>query len=192
MHLVFEPVTKSLFRPQGNQHANVAIVNDEFGGTLIEGSYGTYRKRSAALIWSRWLGSVFVLSMWASAILYAFWWGIRKITGRSKGTSVAKSGLPLLATFCFLAINIVFSVTGNNATEAMGHFTIWSAALWLLSWLFALVSVYGVFYWLRNRQRIKADGMFAYVHSALHSLANIMAVVFFWLHGWIGMQPWAC
>ena len=45
---------------------------------------------------------------------------------------------PLIAVFSLVAFVVIFILCGEDLIERLGNFTVWSAALWVVSLLFGL------------------------------------------------------
>jgi CubicO group peptidase (beta-lactamase class C family) len=185
------------FRRNDDPIATMAFLPGDSEGTILQ-SYagsprGNYRAISAWLVWTEWLLAGLSLALMLSSVLFALVWVPRQLLGRMKGVpSLSIRVLPLLSVLC-LAGAVALVVLGSLDAEAMfarfGKMSVWSAAVWGLTWLFALGVVWGMIQIFRARRT--PIRRWVYIHALLVSLANVLVLVYLAYWGIIGLRTWA-
>lgn len=167
---------------------------------IVQGIFGNYRAVPAWQIWLRWgiAGAALVLML--SAVLFAMVWIPWRVyrwlryrhqpaeTSAQRG-SVLRSvrGLPLLAVLTLLGSVVVLTLPTDLLT-ALGTMSSYSVTFWLLTWLFALLSVAGLAQVLRIPPR--EAGRFVWIHSFAVAAANTIATIYLAVWGVIGWRTW--
>jgi hypothetical protein len=99
---------------------------------------------------------------------------------------LAVRAIPLLATLSFAALVFCFTKLGGADT---GKFTVWTAGIFVLSMLFPLLSLSGL--WLAVRVRGSEIHGGTRVHSLLVALACCVVTIFIASWHIVGLRLWA-
>jgi CubicO group peptidase (beta-lactamase class C family) len=191
------PVAPEQFRGKDDPVATVIFLPGDAGETVLQ-SYagptrGNYRAIAAWLVWTQWLLTVLCLALMLSSVLFALIWVPRWLFRRMKDVpSLSIRALPLVTILCLAGVIGVLALASLD-TEALfarlGNLTIWSAAVWALTWLFALGAVAGLVQIIRVRK--KPIRRWVYIHALLVSLANGIVLLYLAYWGLIGFRTWA-
>jgi len=96
---------------------------------------------------------------------------------------------PLTAVFSLVAFVVIFILCSEDLIERLGNFTVWSAALWVLSVLFGLASLVSFLVALRGSSAGVRPGVQRF--SRIVSLALVIAAAYLAYWGIIGVRTWA-
>ena len=130
-----------------------------------------------------------VLSIF-SIVLYAPFWMIGGLMrNRRRPAERAMRWWPLIAVLSLVAFVVIFILCSEDLIERMGNFTVWSAALWMVSLLFGLASLVSLLVALRGSSAGVRPGVRRF--SRIVSLALVIAAVYLAYWGIIGVRTWA-
>ena len=123
----------------------------------------------------------------ASSLLFAVVWILRKLFGGMKGVQhLAVRAIPLVATLGLIILVFCFTKLGGADT---GKLTVWTFAIFAVSILFPLLSLYGLLLAVRvPKNEIQAG---ARLHSLLVALACCVVTLFIASWHLIGLRLWA-
>ncbi len=123
----------------------------------------------------------------ATSLLFAVVWVLRKLFGRMKDVQhLPVRVIPVLATLSFLALVFCFTRLGGADS---GKLTGWTAGIFILSLLFPLLSLYGLFLAVRvPRNEIHNSTR---IHSLLVALACCIVAIFVASWHLMGLRLWA-
>ena len=125
-----------------------------------------------------------VLSIF-SIVLYAPFWMIGGLMrSRRRPAERAMRWWPLIAVLSLVTFVVIFILCSEDLIDRLGNFTVWSAALWVVSLLLMsfLVALRGSSAGVRPRVRR---------FSQLVSLALVIAAAYLAYWGIIGVRTWA-
>ena len=130
-----------------------------------------------------------VLSIF-SIVLYAPFWMIGGLMRSRRGPAErAMRWWPLIAVLSLVAFVAIFILCGADLIERLGNFTVWSAALWVVSLLFGLASVVSFLVALRGSSEGVRPGVRRF--SRIVSTALLIAAAYLTYWGIIGIRTWA-
>ena len=185
------PVSKNMFREDGDPEGTVIFFQDEAGKMYLSGG-GVDRmscgERSSLLVAYGRVGLLCLcLVLMATSVLFAVVWILRKLFGGMKGVRhMAVRAVPLIATLCLAAIPFFFSrLSGSN----LGTLNPWTFGVFLATLLFPILSLVGLLL-ARGvpRQEIHKG---VRIHSLLVSLACCVVAAYLASWGWVAVRPWA-
>jgi hypothetical protein len=136
------------------------------------------------------LATAFVLLSILSILIYAPFWMVGGISKRRRRPLERPLRLfPLLAVVSLLAVVGIFAASMNDLIARMGNLTAWSAAVWVMTLIFAVTSIASVFYSWQSL----SDGVRRGVRrfARIVSLALLIATVYLTYWGVIGLRTWA-
>jgi hypothetical protein len=84
---------------------------------------------------------------------------------------------------------VIFILCSEDLIERLGNFTVWSAALWVVSLLFGLASVVSFLVALRGSSEGVRPGVRRF--SRIVSTALVIAAAYLTYWGIIGIRTWA-
>jgi CubicO group peptidase (beta-lactamase class C family) len=184
-------VGKNFFRGEKEPEATSVFVTDSAGHMVLsdqgmEGfSYG--ERTTIAWTYARIVLLVLCVVLMATSLLFAIVWILRKLFGGMKDVEhLAVRAIPFLATLSFAALLFCFTKLGGADT---GKFTLWTAGIFVLSMLFPLLSLSGL--WLSVRVRKSEIHGGTRVHSLLVALACCVVTIFIACWHIVGLRLWA-
>jgi CubicO group peptidase (beta-lactamase class C family) len=185
------PVGKNFFRGEKEPEATSIFVTDSTGNMVLSSqgmdgfSYG--ERTSIAGTYARIALLVLCVLLMATSLLFAIVWILRKLFGGMKDAQhLSVRAIPLLATLSFVALVFCFTKLGGADT---GKLTGWTAGIFVLSILFPLLSLYGLFLAVRVPKSEIHNG--AHIHSLIVALACCAVAVFIASWHIIGLRLWA-
>jgi CubicO group peptidase (beta-lactamase class C family) len=130
-----------------------------------------------------------VLSIF-SIVLYAPFWMIGGLMrSRRRPAERAMCWWPLIAVLSLVAFVVIFMLCSEDLIEQLGNFTVWSAALWVVSLLFGLASLVSFLVALRGSNEGVRPGVRRF--SRIVSTALLIAAAYLTYWGIIGIRTWA-
>ncbi len=191
------------FRDQGEPVATVGFLTDDGGRVILTGTgaalHGNYAPVATWGVWTRWGTAIVVLAFFLSGLVLPFVWGFRFLHGRSgkggepDGRRLAGElralGLPAAAAWSLVLAATLPLLGGPDLLVRMGTLTLSSAGFFVLTVLFAVLSLAGLLQALRVRTG-KAPG-WARNHALFLSGAHLLILVYLALHGLVGARLWA-
>ena len=171
--------------------ATAVLLGQREGTTFIQGGTIYTLKRlptwfAAAQIA---LSAILALAM-ISIFPFALFSILAGLTGR--GLRPAERVLPLwpvIAMLSFVALLAIFHACREDMIERLGNFTIWSAAVWLASVLFAVASLASAWMALRARPQEVRQGV--RIYSLIVAVALLVTTAFLTCWHVIGLRTWA-
>jgi CubicO group peptidase (beta-lactamase class C family) len=129
-----------------------------------------------------------VLSIF-SIVLYAPFWMIGGLMRSRRPAERAMRWWPLIAVLSLVAFVVIFMLCSEDLIEQLGNFTVWSAALWVVSLLFGLASLVSFLVALRGSNEGVRPGVRRF--SRIVSTALLIAAAYLTYWGIIGIRTWA-
>lgn len=134
--------------------------------------------------------TVYVVVAIVSIVLYAPVWMIGGLFKRRRRPAERAMRLyPLIAVLSLVALVVTFTLSSSDMIARLGHFSVWSAAVWLCTVVFALatsMSAWAV--WLANRaEETRAPVRW---YSTTVAIALLVALVYLAYWGVIGLRTW--
>ena len=184
------PLGKNLFRGEREPEATTVFVPLAGGKMALSNAAEgfSYGERTSILwTWARIALLILCVVLMLSSLPFAVVWILRKLFRAMKDVRhLSVRVMPLLATLCFLGLCFcVAKLPGINA----GEFSVWSAGIFLLSLLFPLLAIYGLWLALRVPKTEIRSGV--RIHSLLVSLASCIVAGFLLHWHLIGLRLWA-
>ena len=185
------PLGKNFFRGEKDPEATLVFLTDPDGQMAVSSqgidslSYGI----RSSILWPYGRIGIVVpcLALMATSLLFAVVWILRKLFGGLKGVQhLNVRAIPLLAALCLIGLAFCFTRLGGADT---GRFTVWTAGIFLLSILFPLLSLYGLF--LVARVPKSEIHRATRIHSLLVSLACCVLSAFIASWHFIALRLWA-
>ncbi|MGC2475396.1 MAG: serine hydrolase [Candidatus Sulfotelmatobacter sp.] len=169
----------------------VALLTPNPDGLFVQAGIGGVMKHIPA--WfaiMKILATAFVVLSMLSIVIYAPFWILGGIIKRRRRPAERSMRLwPLIAVLSLVAMVAVVIVSGDDLIQRMGNLTVWSAAVFLTTSLFALGSVISIFaVWSSP-----VDGVRPRVRrfSLIVSVALLIATAYLAYYGIIGLRTWA-
>jgi CubicO group peptidase (beta-lactamase class C family) len=185
------PVGKNFFRGEKEPEATSIFVTDNAGHMVLssQGIDGFAYGQRTSIAWTYMRIALLALSvvLMATSLLFAVVWVLRKLFGRMKDVQhLSVRVIPVLATLSFLALVFCFTRLGGADS---GKLTGWTAGIFILSLLFPLLSLYGLFLAVRvPRNEIHNSTR---IHSLLVALACCIVAIFVASWHLMGLRLWA-
>jgi CubicO group peptidase (beta-lactamase class C family) len=184
------PVSEVLFRDPEETLATTAFAADENGLPLMfirGGMAGNFRATPDWSAVGRLVLAGFSAIMIASIYPVGLVAGLLRFLKRNpRPVNMLLWALPILgATSLILAFMILIS----TGFPVLGKFSIWTAALWMLTVLFAIFTLAGLAVALASLLRRDISLIFR-VYSLLLALAASIALLYLALEGLIGIRTW--
>ena len=192
---IFLPVTEKQFRQVPKKDppdpvANLALLTEKPEGRFIEAEMTTIKRIPAWIGMGEILATAFVVLSILSILVYAPFWIVGGISKRRRRPLERPLRLfPLLAVVSLLAVVGIFAASMNDLIARMGNLTAWSAAVWVMTLVFAVTSLASVFYSWQSL----SDGVRRGVRrfARIVSLALLIATIYLTYWGIIGLRTWA-
>jgi len=191
----FLPVTINQFRhvPQKDPPSpapTLALLSVNPDGRFIQAEQTTMKRISTWVALAEVLLTAWVLLAVIAVLLYAPFWILGGISKRRRRPAERPLRLwPLIAVVSLLAIVGIFAISINDLIQRMGNLTVWSAAVWVVTLVFAVSSVASAFYsWQRPGEDVRR-GVRRF--SIIVSLALLVATIYLTYWGIIGLRTWA-
>ena len=165
-------------------------VNDPLTGEGVQANWNSYQKIS---VFQAWL-PIIIGGLWLLFIIlgliFSFVWLIMIAMGKIKGKANRWGRLlPVLPTISLIIAGIALTIGGANPFVSLSCPTFISVTVMVASIAFALLSIYSLFYLIRNRNN-GIHGL-AYWFSMITSVLQIIVTIYLFNHGIIGLQTWA-
>jgi len=187
----FVPVNHRLLRFDHEPAPTLALIGDTPDGFLIQFAMrGSYERVPGWLVIAELVTLLILPLLMLSVVIFAVVWLIRKAIGEMKGVRhYSVRVLPLVATLVLIGVVTAALVGAQNPFERLGHFTVWSAFLFVLTTAFPLLAFAGVVQALRWRK----NGMNRWVwwHSFVTSSVLSVVAIYFGVYGWWAVRTWA-
>ncbi len=191
----FLPVSGTQYRHAPKKDAPYPVptlellkINPE--GRFIQAEQSTMKAIPAWMAMGEILATAFVALSILAIIVYAPFWLVAGIGKRRRRAAERALRLwPLLAVLSLLAVVGLFILCGDDLIDRLGNLTLWSAALWALTLVFAVTSIASAFYSWQS----PAPGVRAGVRkfSMIVSAALLIATGYLVYWGFIGVRTWA-
>jgi CubicO group peptidase (beta-lactamase class C family) len=195
-HQVYIPVEGAQFRFEDKEApldpvATLELLTPNSEGRFIQTNSETTMRRIPG--WFA-IGEIlvvgFVVLSIFSIVLYAPFWMIGGlIRKRRRPAERVMRWCPFIAVFSLVAFVVIFILCGDDLMERLGNFTVWSAALWVVSLLFGLASVVSFLVALRG----SSDGVRPRVRRFSRIVSTALLIAAAYLAYWdiIGIRTWA-
>lgn len=164
-------------------------AQDPLAGKVIQASNQVLKRVSPLLVF----GQLILVGVWLlgmiSSILLGTIWVIRYWTRKIQGGANIKVRLwPLIASLSFLVIVVTLIIGVSDPFELLGKVSLISLSLSILTICFALLSVWSVFYIIRERHA--NVNRIAYWHSAILASLHLIVTCYLLWYNVIGIQTW--
>jgi hypothetical protein len=184
-------VGKNLFRSEKEPEGTTIFFTNASGGMALSGNglEGIpYSERSNLLLPYVRIGALLLcVFLMLTSIPFALVWIVRKLFGGMKeARHLRVRVVPLLATLVFLLVPVCFIQL--NGTQ-IGTFNLWTAGIFLGTFLFPLLSVIGLVLVLRVPKSEIHRGV--RIHSLLVSSACSVVTGFLWSWHLLVVRLWA-
>jgi hypothetical protein len=195
-HQVHIPVEGAQFRFEDKEAppdpvATLELLTPNTEGRFIQtDSQTTMRRIPGWFAIGEILVAGFVVLSIFSIVLYAPFWMIGGLMrNRRRPAERVMRWWPLIAVFSLVAFVVIFILCSEDLIERLGNFTVWSAALWVVSLLFGLASVVSFLVALRGSSVGVRPGVRRF--SRIVSTALLIAAAYLTYWGIIGIRTWA-
>ncbi len=191
----FLPVTGMQFRHVPKKDApdpvptlELLSLNPE--GRFIQVEQTTMKKIPAWMALGEILATALVALSIVSIVVYAPFWILAGISKRRRRPAERALRLwPLLAVLSLVAIVGLVILCGDDLIGRLGNLTLWSAALWGLTLIFAVTSIASAFYSWQSPAPAVRRGVRRF--SIIVSAALLIATAYLVYWGFIGVRTWA-
>lgn len=186
------PVAEQQFRGPDDPIATTIFIKDEeAGGWILQAASGQFRGSFRIIptwqVWLRWGTAISSLLLMLSSLLFALVWIPRRLLRKIKVKHLSVRVLPIFPILCLVAIAALL-MSSEDMIQQIGNATFGSVSVWLLSYLFMLMSFAGLAQVVRTRRWSINQGV--WVHALLVSLANVIVSLYLIHWGIIGLQTW--
>jgi CubicO group peptidase (beta-lactamase class C family) len=194
-HQVHIPVEGAQFRFEDKEAppdpvATLEVLTPNTEGRFIQtDSQTTMRRIPGWFAIGEILVAGFVVLSIFSIVLYAPFWMIGGLMRSRRPAERAMRWWPLIAVLSLVAFVVIFILCSEDLIERLGNFTVWSAALWVVSLLFGLASLVSFLVALRGSSAGVRPGVRRF--SRIVSLALVIAAAYLAYWGIIGVRTWA-
>ena len=195
-HQVHIPVEGAQFRFEDKEAppdpvATLELLTPNTEGRFIQSdSQTTMRRIPEWFAIGEILVAGFVVLSIFSIVLYAPFWMIGGLMrNRRRPAERFMRWWPLIAVFSLVAFVVIFILCSEDLIERLGNFTVWSAALWVVSLLFGLASVVSFLVALGGSNEGVRPGVRRF--SRIVSTALLIAAAYLTYWGIIGIRTWA-
>ncbi len=187
----FVPMTERLARREEAPISGLAFIGSGGAGAQLEAFRQSWVRIPTALAWTEFSLAAVNLFLMASSFLVALVWIPKRVFGKLKGEpGISVLGWPLLAAACFFATWIVFLVAaGAGVIASLGHPTVYSVGIMLLSYGFLIASAWSVFSAWRSRHLNVAAFTRGYCASV--AVASLLTAGYLYYWGIIGIRLWS-
>ncbi len=188
------PIKENVLLLENKNHrfTSIILLKDKKGNTIIQmpDFSGNYIKSSAPSIWGTIGIAILCLLILLSAIFAALAWIPIQIFGKEKISNIKVRIWTLITTLFLLGLFITFILASrSNAIEVLGNFTWWSFAIFAFSLLFGISSIITFVISLFSFRSTMNKA--ARIHQFLIASACLIATLFFYHWGFIGLMTWA-
>jgi hypothetical protein len=171
--------------------ATVALLSPNHEGRFIQVGWGTVtmKRISTSLALLEIFLTVWFVLAFLAVLLYAPFWlfgGLSK--KRRRPAERAIRFWPLIAALSLLAIIIIFNLASEDVFTRMGNLTPWSAALFVVTLIYALSSLAGVVsLWFASNGEIR-KGVRWFSFAVI--IPFFIAAIYLAYWGIIGLRTW--
>jgi len=185
----FVPVTARLWRGVKQPVATLALISDQRDGRFVEADGPMYRLIPAWEAYAEIGGGLLVMLLLASTVVFALYWIPALLIRRRSQPHMSVRALPLLASLTLAAASTVFVRAASDAIHRLGAVTPWSVSVFLLTILFAVLSLAALIQaWRARRWEIRRG---VWIHSLLAGAACTAMAIYLASWGIIGLRTWA-
>ncbi|MGO8797325.1 MAG: serine hydrolase [Candidatus Sulfotelmatobacter sp.] len=171
--------------------ATTILIAPNPEGQFVQGALGVTYKRMPA-----WLAIIqLILTAWfvlavVAVIVYAPFWLLGGLSKRRRRP--AERGIrawPLVAVLSLAAVVVIFILCSDDLLSRMGNLTAWSAALYLMTVLYAIAALASaVSLWWAPKTEVRR-GVRWFATATVIPLLIAGLYLAYW--GFIGLRPWA-
>jgi CubicO group peptidase (beta-lactamase class C family) len=185
------PVSKNIFRGEGEPEGTIVFFTDKTGKMFVSGSgrdgISCGERSSLVVAYGHIALLCLCLALTATSVLFAPVWVLRKLLGGMKGVRhLEVRVVPLLASFCVAAIPFFFSRLSDSN---LGTLNPWTLGIFLATLLFPFLSLLGLLLARGVPREEIHKGV--RIHSLLVSLACCMLAAYLASWGWVAVRLWA-
>lgn len=164
-------------------------VKDPLDGMVIQTGSQTLKSISSLRVFGQFiLGGLWILGI-ISSILFGMIWSIRYWLGKIPGGANVWIRLwPLITSLIFLSLVALLNISASDLFE-IGKVNLRSVSISILTICFAIVSIWSVYYMIRNRKKVMNRIIYWY-YAILAYLHLIFTCYLLW-YGVIGIQLWS-
>ena len=163
-------------------------VNPE--GRFIQAEQGTMKMIPAWMAIAEILATACVVLAVVAIVVYAPFWILGGISQRRRRPAERALRLwPLIAVLSLFAIVGIFAICSDDLIERLGNLTVWSAAVWVATLVFAVTSLASAFVSWRSPEEGVRQSVRRF--SVVVSLALLIATAYLAYWGIIGLRTWA-
>lgn len=195
-HVVHVPVTGEQFRAEHKEDppdpvATLDLITPNAEGRFFQAGIQTTMKKIPGWFAIGEILCVFfvILSIVAILIYAPFWILGGLIRRRRRPAERAMRWWPLISVLSLFAFVVIFILCSNDLIERLGNFTMWSAGLWVFSFLFAVASLVSFLVAIWGSREGVRPGVRRF--SRIVSTALLIAAIYLAYWGIIGMRSWA-
>jgi CubicO group peptidase (beta-lactamase class C family) len=169
--------------------ATLALLTPNADGRFIRANAATTLKRIPTwLALSEIVLTAYVALAVVCILLYAPFWILGGLSRRRRRPAErAIRFLPLLAVLVLIAVVAVFMLCASDFIERLGHLTVWSGALYLLTLAFAIASVASAIAGWKAPEAVRPV---VHKFSIFVTIALLIATAYLWYWGIIGIRTW--
>jgi hypothetical protein len=191
------PVTERLYRSEDESLADIALLPDTDGQTLIQCRMGTFERIPAVEYWAQLAGIALVCTLVVSSLVMAPIWIVRRWLGKSRNPGpLSVRFLPLVSAALLAAFAVLLFcgfrgvLSGRYIDDpSLGTPNLHTVSLWLASLGFPLAAAASVYVvW---RERHTPMKRVAYWYSVLVTLTMVAVAIYLGWWGLIGLRLWA-
>jgi CubicO group peptidase (beta-lactamase class C family) len=191
------PMSGRLFRKDDEPLADVALLPDADGKTLVQYGLVTFKKIPAWRFWSQTIGAVLVTALVLSSLIFIPIWIWRKlIRNRHPSGPLAVRILPvlssvLLVTFVLLIIRAFLGIITSTYVDdvSVGAPSLLTVSILLASLAFPLAAVAALYVCYRERHTPMKRSVYWY--STLVATAVAASAIYYGYWGLLGLRLWA-
>jgi len=186
----FFPVTTGGYKSQKTGLVSLVQVRDPLAEEVVHAGSSVIKPVGSLMVF----GTLAVVALWcvlmASSLLFFPVWIVRKLRGKIQpGATIRVRLWPLLVSVSVVAFAGLITVGFADPFKLLGKPSAVSIGIMLLSAVFAVFSVLGIYSCVVARNT--PMNRVVYWHSAVSSLVHTMVVVYLLSFGIIGVRVWA-
>lgn len=168
---------------------NMVLVNDPIAGEVLHAGEQVLKPTSPIIVFGLWsLFGLWIL-LTISSLVIGIIWGISYWKGRLSEKDNIRTRLWSLIPGLVMIVLVVLTILGmNDFFQAFGNPGFISISIFIVSILFAIASVWGLIYVIKNYRSI--SNRLAYWYSALLATSHFLVTCYLFWYGIIGVMTW--